>query len=38
MTDRELMRRIPLGEDSALEMKQVFLDGNRVTGTCTCHS
>ena len=32
MTDRELMRRIRLGEDSALEMKQVFLDGNRVTG------
>ena len=32
MTEKELMRRIRLGEDSALEMKQVLLDGNRVTG------
>ena len=32
MTDAELIRRIRLGEDSALELKQVTLAGGRVTG------
>ena len=32
MTDAELMRRIRLGEDSGLELKEVKLAGNRVAG------
>ena len=32
MTDTELARRIRLGEDSTLELKQVFLSGSRVVG------
>ena len=32
MTDAELIRRIRLGEDSALELKRVTLAGSRVSG------
>ena len=32
MTDAELIRRIRLGEDSGLELKEVKLAGNRVAG------
>ena len=32
MSNQEIMRRIRLGEDSALELQQVRLRGNKVTG------
>ena len=32
MTNQELMRRIRLGEDSALELKRIALQGKKVTG------